>query len=193
MADERDLTRTIGVLRRDVAMRPEWRDAVLRDIETLPRPGSAPLKDASTTERRRWTLRPSMAIAAGLVCAAVGGGITLGVQTAFRPRTATVPPAVAGAVAAVRHAPPVRFVLVAPSASRVAIVGDFNGWIPTATPMRRSGAGLWSVDLPLAAGRHAYSFVVDGVLVADPNALDSADDDYGVPSSVVLVSDPHRT
>ncbi len=35
MADHDDLRRTIASLRRDVPMRPEWRRAVLRDIEAL--------------------------------------------------------------------------------------------------------------------------------------------------------------
>ncbi len=78
-------------------------------------------------------------------------------------------------------------------ATKVSLAGDFNGWNPTATPMRRTAAGVWSIDLPLSPGRHAYAFMVDGVLVADPDALDSADDDFGVPSSVVLVSDHQRT
>jgi 1,4-alpha-glucan branching enzyme len=85
----------------------------------------------------------------------------------------------------------VRFVLVAPYASRVSLVGDFNRWNPRAMPMRRSADGrAWLLDVPLAAGRHVYSFVVDGDLAPDPTAPRSGDDDFGVPSSVVLVSGP---
>jgi len=83
----------------------------------------------------------------------------------------------------------VRFVFVAPYASRVALVGDFNKWNPSATPMRRSADGrAWLVDLPLAPGRHVYSFVVDGDLAPDPAAPRAGDDDFGIPSSVVLVA-----
>jgi hypothetical protein len=82
----------------------------------------------------------------------------------------------------------VQFVLVAPGASSVALVGDFNDWDTTTTPMRpvRNG-GLWSVTVPLASGRHRYAFLVDGSRwLADPSAP-RAPDDFGTPSSVVTV------
>jgi hypothetical protein len=56
----------------------------------------------------------------------------------------------------------VRFVLHAPSAARVAIAGDFNGWSRTATPLLDSaGSGVW--EAVVAVGRESvrYSFVVD--------------------------------
>lgn len=56
----------------------------------------------------------------------------------------------------------VQFMLVAPTASRVALAGDFNAWDPRATPLARSGdTGAWSVALALPAGKHRYAFVVD--------------------------------
>jgi hypothetical protein len=137
-------------------------------------------------------VRPVVAIAAGLICAVAGGAIALGFQglreqgpSAEQPYA----PSLTDGHGVVRHPTPVRFVLVAPNASTVTIVGDFNAWSPTATPMRRSRSGLWSIDLELPSGRHTYGFIVDGVLRADPGALGSADDDFGVPSSVVLVTD----
>src|SRR5215207_6557507 len=55
----------------------------------------------------------------------------------------------AGIAAALRCA------LLAPGASRVALVGDFNGWNPASTPLRATGDGYtWSVSVPLAPGRH---------------------------------------
>jgi 1,4-alpha-glucan branching enzyme len=83
----------------------------------------------------------------------------------------------------------VRFVFVAPYASRVSLVGDFNKWNPAAMPMRRSADGrAWLLDVPLPPGRHVYSFIVDGDLAPDPAAPRAGDDDFGVPSSVVLVA-----
>jgi 1,4-alpha-glucan branching enzyme len=83
----------------------------------------------------------------------------------------------------------VRFVFVAPYASRVSLVGDFNGWNAGAMPMRRTADGrAWLLDVPLVPGRHVYSFVVDGDLAPDPTAPRAAEDDFGVPSSVVLVA-----
>jgi hypothetical protein len=55
--------------------------------------------------------------------------------------------------------------------------------------MRRSADGrAWLLDVPLPPGRHVYAFVVDGDLAPDPSAPRAGDEDFGVPSSVVLVS-----
>ena len=45
----------------------------------------------------------------------------------------------------------------------------------------------WVVDVHLPPGRHAFAFSVDGRLTIDPTAALSADDNFGVPSSVVVV------
>lgn len=83
----------------------------------------------------------------------------------------------------------VQFVLVAPGASRVSLVGDFNGWNRAATPLRPTGrGGMWTVEVPLRAGRYTYSFLVDGaVWRSDPAAPAAPGDDFGRPSSVILV------
>jgi 1,4-alpha-glucan branching enzyme len=83
----------------------------------------------------------------------------------------------------------VQFVVLAPSANAVSLVGDFNDWDEGATPMApMESDGLWSVTVPLAPGRYRYSFLVDGVTwVPDPAAPRSMDDDYGRPNSVVTV------
>lgn len=173
MADHNDLQRTIAALRRDVPMRQEWRSAVMHEVSALGRPAAPATPPARAP--RRWSLHPILAIAAGLMCAVAGGAVAFGLQ--------------GHASSESRPVTPVRFVFVAPNASTVTIVGDFNAWSPAATPMRRSPDGLWSINLELPSGRHTYGFVVDGVLRADPDALGSADDDFGVPSSVVLVAD----
>jgi len=84
----------------------------------------------------------------------------------------------------------VEFVFVAPTARNVSLVGDFNGWDATATPMRKTdGHATWSVSVPLAAGRHVYAFVVDGNdWVADPQAPLSPEQTwFGQRNSVVVV------
>jgi hypothetical protein len=87
---------------------------------------------------------------------------------------------------------PTQFVLDAPRASRVALVGDFNAWNAAATPLARvTSSGIWTVTVPLAPGRHTYAFMVDGtVLTLDPRAPAAQDPDFGTPSSVVLVGTP---
>ena len=83
----------------------------------------------------------------------------------------------------------IKFVLVAPQASKVAVVGDFNGWDTAASPAERNPDGSWTTFVPLLPGRHVYSFVVDGRhFVADPAAPIAPDDGYGQNNSVVVVS-----
>jgi len=82
-----------------------------------------------------------------------------------------------------------QFVLVAPRAAHVSLVGDFNDWDATRTPMRQTGSNaLWTVVVPLEPGRYHYAFFVDGSRwLADPSAPVARDDDYGAPSSVLTV------
>ncbi len=75
--------------------------------------------------------------------------------------------------------------LVAPQARSVAVAGDFNGWRPEATPLRRGEGGAWSAQVPLAPGRrYEYQFVVDGEWVADP-AAPATDDGFGGRNAVL--------
>jgi hypothetical protein len=179
--------RVVSELRAPIPVRAEWRAGLLRGIAMLPPPGPVVPRVV-----RRWTFRPATAIAAGVACAMVGSA--LAALLLGRPRgeagdvlanlTATMPlPGERGGRSTVR------FVFVAPYASRVSLVGDFNGWNPGAMPMQRSTDGhAWLLDVPLAPGRHVYSFVVDGDLAPDPTAPRAGEDDFGVPSSVVLVA-----
>ncbi len=83
----------------------------------------------------------------------------------------------------------VRFDIHLPdSAKAVAIVGDFNGWNQSATPMaQRSKGGTWSANVALLPGRHVYAFVVDGKKwVVDPMAPQVPDDGYGPSNAVVI-------
>jgi predicted carbohydrate-binding protein with CBM48 len=82
----------------------------------------------------------------------------------------------------------VQFVVVAPGAGSVSLVGDFNDWDAAATPMHAAHSGaLWSVTIPLSPGRHRYAFLVNGSRwLADPGAP-RAQDDFNTPSSVVTV------
>jgi hypothetical protein len=84
----------------------------------------------------------------------------------------------------------VQFVLVAPDAKKVAVVGDFNGW-DVSHPVYQAqhrGGGVWSVSASLPVGHHRYSFVVDDSLwIADPTAPRAVDDDFGLPNSAIVV------
>ena len=80
-----------------------------------------------------------------------------------------------------------QFVLVAPQASSVALVGDFNDWDPARAPMQ-TAQGVWATTVALAPGRYRYAFLVNGVeWRADPGAPVARDDEFGSPSSVITV------
>lgn len=162
--------------------------------------------------RRRWPASMPMAAAAMLVLAAgIGGYMLRGVTSGddVDPAGEVAATGVAGApaasesgraMAASAAAPdasaeaPVatQFVLEAPGAGRVALVGAFNGWDANATLLVRDPAtGLWTVTLPLAPGRHVYGFMVDdSTLTLDPRAPTTRDPDLGTTASVILVGIP---
>jgi hypothetical protein len=83
---------------------------------------------------------------------------------------------------------PTQFVFEHTEASEVSLVGDFNNWEVGETKLVKLSNGLWTTTVPLAPGRHVYSYVIDGtLLVADPRAPKSGDADYGREGSVVMV------
>jgi hypothetical protein len=92
-------------------------------------------------------------------------------------------------VNAAGQAIPVQFVLVAPDAHSVAVVGDFNNWGLNDTALvAENHNGVWSVSAPVHTGVHRYAFLVNGKQwVADPTAPRAADDDFGQPSSALVV------
>ena len=83
----------------------------------------------------------------------------------------------------------VQFVLVAPEARSVAVVGDFNNWgLGDTALVAENHNGVWSVSAPVPAGVHRYAFLVNGKQwVADPTAPRAAGDDFGQPSSALVV------
>ena len=82
----------------------------------------------------------------------------------------------------------VQFVLRMPRARTVTLVGDFNDWDTASTPLQKAAGDMWTVTIPLTAGRYTYTFVIDGKRwVADPSAPRAPADDFGQPSSVVTV------
>lgn len=122
-----------------------------------------------------------LAAAAGLVLAVLLLSQVIGAGRPPSPRDV--------ALSTADSVPAMRFVLVAPEAATVALVGDFNHWRPEATPLRPAGAdGVWVVDVRLTPGRHEYAFVVDGTRwVPDPAAPRAPVGDFGTPNSVITV------
>lgn len=61
----------------------------------------------------------------------------------------------------------------ASEAQTVYLVGDFNGWDPTATPMSRLKSGEFKVTLDLETGReYEYRYLIDGRLWENDWAAD---------------------
>jgi 1,4-alpha-glucan branching enzyme len=60
----------------------------------------------------------------------------------------------------------------AEGAGKVQLVGEFNGWDPLATPMKRAKNGAFSVTLDMANARdYRFRYLLDGVKWAnDPQA-----------------------
>lgn len=162
------------------------------------------------TRGARWLARPRSVrvsplgalMAAGLTFAAVFG-LRRDAGRSPRELAATgeypVATGVTGEFPAIPPSPPAarardtvfvtRFMLVAPGAKDVSLVGDFNDWDHSATPLVKvAHDGVWTVELPLTAGRYSYAFLVDGHRwTADPGAPRAVGDDFGRPSSVVTV------
>lgn len=167
----------------DPAARARLSEALRREREA-PRPGPV------VPRTLRWWWPLGLAAAAGVAGFAVRGWISA-------PAAAPTPVATAPSPALVRQvAAPgeyggrvVQFTLVAPGASSVAVVGDFNAWNAAQTPMRRvSGGDVWVATMPLPPGQHTYAFVVNGrEWRADPQAPRATEDEFGTPKSIVLI------
>jgi len=170
----------IASLKEPVTIAPELTERVMAEIDRLP----PPLAAGASVERwwrRRWTIRLSpvggLALAAGLAA------VIFASQLAGR-RAGGAAPAADGAIV-VRAT---QFVLVAPGAAAVSVVGDFNDWSLAATPLARADDdGVWWVTVPLTPGRYRYAFVVDGTIWRPDPEAPAADDEFGRPNSVVTI------
>jgi hypothetical protein len=179
--------------RRPVAVDAAARQRLLEAIRNEPTPRRGARVLSWLVQPRRIVLPPiaAAALAAGLVGIGVLGGFAInrdGPSATVRPEQ--------GDVATSRHPDAsdtsvrvVKFVIAAPQASSVAIVGDFNKWNATTTPAVREKDGSWTMFVPLRPGRYVYSFVLDGEhFVNDPAAPIAPDDGYGQKNSVVVVA-----
>lgn len=60
----------------------------------------------------------------------------------------------------------------AKDAGKVAVVGEFNNWEPSASPLRRQKDGAFSATLDLETGReYQFRYLIDGeIWISDPEA-----------------------
>jgi hypothetical protein len=184
------LQQAVSALRVPVQARPDAVVAVKAALraEVI---NQEPRRVVTPAGRLRWftTARPLrvsplglLAAASLLVVAASMITATVGRRSYERAQSASITPASDASGTQV-----VRFILTAPNARSVSLVGDFNGWDPGATSLEQEN-GVWTVVIPVTPGRHQYGFVLDGsTWIADPAAPRSADSDYGSSNSVVYV------
>lgn len=172
--------------RRPVITDRSARDRIMAAVHADGAPGHRIVFWKRIVEPRSFRLSPALGglLAAGLVGIGVVAG---GFSTNRDGRVLAGQSTVAAAGLPVSDTV-VKFVFLAPQAANVSLVGDFNGWDATKVPMVRTpNSGLWTVTLPLTAGRHLYQFVVDGDWTSDPNAPTAGDDGFGHANSVRLV------
>ncbi len=172
---EDPLAPIIAVLKEPVALAPDLTARVMAAIAIHPR-------QPVPWWRRRWTveLTPLRALAAAAALAT----IVVASQWAGR-RAGAAPQA---ALASSPGSGWTQFVLVASEAQAVSLVGDFNDWSLSATPLVREDAmGVWSVSVPLLPGRYRYAYVVDGVLWRPDPEAPAAEDEFGRPNSVLTI------
>ena len=149
-----------------------------------------------------WMRQPTVSVASAALLAAAAlaiGFVTRGALSTPDERvmpTAALPSASVPAITAANapnevRAVPVPITFDAAGAKSVSIVGDFNDWDGTASPLTRFGAnGPWTATVKVMPGRHLYAFMVDGKLVVDPRAPHTRDLDFGGYASVLMVNQP---
>lgn len=82
----------------------------------------------------------------------------------------------------------VQFVLAAPDAHSVAVIGDFTEWGASGIQMQDADRdGVWEAHVKLAKGNvYTYNFVIDGeTWIPDPTSATQVQDGFGGESSLL--------
>ena len=82
----------------------------------------------------------------------------------------------------------VTFTVHAEKGKAVYLAGDFNQWDPAAKKMAyKAKDGIYAATVKLVPGEYQYKFVIDGTWCADPENVNSVQNDQGTFNSVVIV------
>lgn len=159
---------------------PPWLEQrVMAEIEELPERGGL-------SRALAWLVRPASIrvppLAAGLTIAAFASVLAW-------PEADPAPTSPPGGETA-ESIVFVQFVLDAPGAQSVAVVGDFSEWAPTFSLEDPDGDGVWTGRVPVEPGVHSYMFLIDGSeWQTDPNADRYQDDGFGNRNAVLAVGE----
>lgn len=80
-----------------------------------------------------------------------------------------------------------KFQFEAPEANSVYLVGSFNNWDTSATPIKKDKSGLWKIDVKLTPGTYEYLFYVDGQWKNDPKGTELKKNPFGTENNVLIV------
>ena len=82
----------------------------------------------------------------------------------------------------------VTFTVHADKGKAVYVAGEFNKWNPTAKKMAyKAKDGIYAATVKLVPGEYQYKFVIDGTWCADPENVNSVQNDQGTFNSVITV------
>lgn len=80
------------------------------------------------------------------------------------------------------------FVLNAPQATAVSLVGDFTEWEHHPIPMKKTRTGVWKAQVKLQPGTYHYRYLVDGQWCDDPQCALHEPNPFGSQDDVCVVS-----
>ena len=80
----------------------------------------------------------------------------------------------------------VRFLLKAPKARQVVLMGDFNNW--SGQTMARDDTGRWTATVMVPPGRYEYKLMVDGRWKVVSGKAQTAPNCFGTLNNVLVVS-----
>jgi 5'-AMP-activated protein kinase regulatory beta subunit len=82
----------------------------------------------------------------------------------------------------------ITFLINAPEARKVSLVGEFNNWNPGKHPMKSEDKGQWIKTVMLNPGTYEYKFLVDENWLLDTKNDHSRLNCYGTLNSLITVS-----
>ncbi|MBA3012505.1 MAG: glycogen-binding domain-containing protein [Proteobacteria bacterium] len=83
----------------------------------------------------------------------------------------------------------VEFLLYAPHASEVLLMGDFNNWKGEKHPMKKKSMGAWEKTLMLNPGNYEYKYIVDGHWQEDPANRPTRMNAFGTYNNLLTVAE----